>query len=74
MRFLAMKSSWLEAPSAYATSDGASSVQELRHPNDVAGEEKQSLVNIKGFAGGREFRLLHMNANEMLNAALGIEL
>ena len=54
--------------------DRAASVQKLRHLDDVAGEEKQSLVDIKGFSGRRDFRLLHMNANEVLNAPLGIGL
>ena len=51
-----------------STCDGASRVQKLRHPDDVAGEEKQSLGDIKGFAGRCEFRLLHTDANEMLKA------
>ena len=51
-----------------STRDRSASVQKLRHLDDVAGEEKQSLVDIKGFSRRCEFRLLHLDANEMLNA------
>jgi hypothetical protein len=32
------------------TRNRAARVQKLRHPNDVAGKEKQSLADIKGFS------------------------
>jgi len=46
------------------TRDRPACVQKLRHTNDVAGEQQQSFVDIEGFSGWREFRLLHTKANE----------
>jgi hypothetical protein len=59
---------WRQKLRPLADTEAKARVQKLRHPDDVAGEEKQSLVDIKGFAGRCEFRLLHTDANEMLKA------